>query len=484
MIASTLGKILLLSACFYLFPVVVCLIYREYSQILPFLACSLISAAVGWLLRLLYVKDRKIRTKEGIVTVGLAWICISAIGALPFFLDGCIPNYIDCLFETTSGFTTTGATILTDFDLPKSMHFWRSFTHWLGGMGILVFMIAILPSRDEGNFQLMKFESPGPQVGKLVSKVRLTATILYLIYLALTSLEFLFLKIGGMDWYNSLIVSFSTAGTGGFAATEGSIGDFHSAYIDVVVTVFMLIFSINFNLYYLLLLGKFSNVFRDAELRFYLLFVLGAIVAVTLDNTFRYAAYGKNFFTALRYSAFSVASVSSTTGFITADFADWSLFSQVVLLIVMVVGSMAGSTGGGLKASRCLILLKASGADTLGVLRPSGIHPVKYNKKQLADETVASVRNYFVLYLLIFTIGCVLLSLDPAVVDLQTDVSAVIACFNNVGPGIGNVVGPVGNYAALSAFSKIVLSLLMLIGRLEIYPILLLFLPKTWSKRY
>ena len=383
-IASYVGKILLLSAFFYIVPCLVALIYGEYAQIPALAAASLVALAAGGVLLLFREKGRKLRTKESLVVVGLSWILISAIGALPFFLDGCIPNYLDCLFETVSGFTTTGATILTNFDLPKSMHFWRAFTHWLGGMGILVFMLAILPSQDAGSFQLMKFESPGPQVGKLVSKVRLTATILYLIYFVFTLSELFLLKLGGMDWFNSFIVSMSTAGTGGFASTAESIREFDSVYIDVVVTVFMLVFSVNFNLYYLMLLKKFSSVFRDEELRFYLLFLFGAILAVTLDNTFRYLPYGKDFFTSLRYSAFAVTSVSSTTGFMTADFAQWSLFSQIVLLLVMCVGAMAGSTGGGLKASRFLILLKAGRADTLGVLRPAGIHSVKYNKKQLS----------------------------------------------------------------------------------------------------
>lgn len=474
---------MLLSASFYIFPVIVCLVYSEYTALFAFVAASLISLVLGGILQMFRESAKKIRTKEALVIVGLSWFMLSVIGAIPFFLDGCIPNYTDCLFETVSGFTTTGATILTNFDLPKSMHFWRALTHWLGGMGILVFILAVLPSQGAGGFQLMKFESPGPQVGKLVSKVRLTATILYLIYFVLTFTEFLFLKIGGMDWYNSVIISMSTAGTGGFAATAESVREFDSVYVDVVVTVFMLVFSINFNLYYLILLGKISNVLRDEELRFYLAFVFVAILAVTVDNTFRYVPYGKNFFKSLRYSAFAVASVSSTTGFMTADFAQWSSFSQILLLIVMSVGAMAGSTGGGLKASRCLILMKSARAQTLGILRPNGIHTVKYNKKQLSDETVSGVRNYFIIYIFIFIFACVLLSADMQT-DFVTDVTAVISCFNNVGPGLGNIVGPCGGYATLNYFSKIVLTFVMLIGRLEIFPVLLLFAPKTWSKRY
>ena len=482
-IAVNLGKILLLSAFFYLFPILICLVYGEYAEILSFAAASLVSCAAGGVLWLFRKGAKKIRTKEGLVIVGLSWILVSAVGALPFFLNGCIPNYLDCLFETVSGFTTTGATVLTDFDIPRSMHYWRAFTHWLGGMGILVFMLAILPSQGAGSFQLMKFESPGPQVGKLVSKVRLTATILYVIYFALTLLEWILLKCGGMDWFNSLIISMSTAGTGGFAATAESVREFHSAYTDIVVTIFMLVFSVNFNLYYLVILGKIGNVLRDEEFRFYFLFVFLAIFAVTLDNTFRFAQYGGSFFTSLRYSAFAVASVSSTTGFMTADFAQWSSFSQFVLLLVMCVGAMASSTGGGLKASRCLILLKSGRADTLGVLRPTGIHTVKFNKKQLSPESVSAVRNYFVVYVAIFIFSCLLLSLD-AQTDFLTDVSAVVACFNNVGPGLGGIVGPCGSYATLNYFSKTVLTIVMLIGRLEIFPVLLLFSPKTWSKRY
>jgi trk system potassium uptake protein TrkH len=291
------------------------------------------------------------------------------------------------------------------------------------------------------------------------------------------------LKIGGVDWFNSLIVALSTAGTGGFTATAESIREFQSAYVEVVVTVFMLIFSINFNLYYLILLGKFANVFKDEELRFYLLFVFGAILAVTIDNTIRCVDFNGNFFTSLRYSAFAVATVSSTTGFMSYDFATWSQFSQCLLLLVMCVGGMAGSTGGGLKASRFLILAKSARADSLNVLRPTGIHSVKYNKKQLSSETVTSVRNYFSIYIFIILIACVLLSFDPTA-DFLTDVSAVIACFNNVGPGLGSVVGPCGGYASFTVFSKLLLTLVMLIGRLEIFPVLLLFSPKTWSKRY
>lgn len=482
-VISTLGKILILSAAFYLIPVIVCLCVGEFQEILFFAVGGAVSLAVGFLFRAFKPKEQGIRTKEGLIIVGLSWILISVIGALPLFVGGHVPTFIDGVFEMVSGFTTTGATILTDFNIPKSMHFWRAFSHWLGGMGILVFMLAALPSQSEGGFQLMKFESPGPQVGKLVSKLKVTATILYVIYFALTVVEFLFLKVGGMDAFNAVIVSMSTAGTGGFAATAESIREFNSVYVEVVVTVFMLIFSINFNIYYLIIIKKFTTAIKDEELRFYLIFLFAAILSITLVNTFSYMEYGKNFFTALRYSAFAVISVASTTGFMTADFALWPLFSQIVLLVVMFMGAMAGSTGGGLKASRALVLLKSGHADTMRVLRPRGVYSVKLNKKILPDETVNGIKNYFFMTILIMVAASLLVALDP-LADLTTAFTASLTCFSNVGPGLGSLIGPCGSFSALSVFSKIVLSIVMLIGRLEIFPILLLFSPKTWSKRY
>lgn len=483
-IFSRIGKILIYSAVFYVFPVICALCAREFDEIRAFLIPAGISLLLGVLLCLIFRSYEKARIKEGVVIVGISWILISVFGALALYLTGAVENYVDCLFEMVSGFTTTGASILTDFDLPKCVHFWRAFSHWLGGMGILVFMLALLPKSDASDFQLMKFESPGPQVGKLVSKLHFSATILYVIYFAFTLLEFLFLKLGGMDLFNSVIVSLSTAGTGGFASTAESIREFDSAYVDIVITVFMFIFSINFNLYFLILVGKITSALFDEELRFYLLFLLVAILGTTTANTFLVADYGKNFFTSLRYSAFSVVSVSSTTGFMTTDFAsDWPLISQTILLITMSMGAMAGSTGGGLKASRALILLKAGRQDTLRVLRPSGVYSVKMNKKPLTDSLISSVRHYFALAVFLLMLSTLLLSFDKGL-DFITSFTASLTCFNNVGPGLGQIIGPCGSYATLSYFSKSVLTVLMLIGRLEIFPIFLLLSPKTWSKEY
>ena len=482
-IFAQLGRILILSATFYIFPVLVALCYGEFSRIPYFLISLGVSLSLGCILTFFAKKQTKIHSKEGLVIVGLSWIIISAIGALPLCLSGVLPNYIDAFFEMVSGFTTTGASVLTDFNIAKCMHFWRAFSHWLGGMGILVFMLAVLPSQDASAFQLMKFESPGPQVGKMVSKVRFTATILYLIYFCFTVLEFLFLVFGGLDVYNSLIVSMSTAGTGGFAATAGSIKDFDSLYVEIVVTVFMFIFSVNFNLYYLILLKKFWNVLRDEELHCYLLYVVAAILLISLNNTLQNPTYKGDFFKSLRYSAFAVLSVSSTTGFMSADFAVWPLFSQAVLLVLMLFGSMAGSTGGGMKASRVLILLKSGRADANKILRPRSVYCVQMNKKELSTDVISSVRNYFFLSFAILGISVLLVCLDGKV-DFITSISACLTCFSNVGPGLGSIIGPTGSFASLSSPTKLLLSLDMLLGRLEIFPILLLFSVKTWSKRY
>lgn len=482
-IFAQLGRILLLSATFYLFPILVALCYGEFSYILYFLLGLGVSLLLGGSLTLLAKEEKKIHAKEGLIIVGLSWIALSAIGALPLFVSGVFPNYVDAFFEMVSGFTTTGASVLTDFNIAKCIHFWRAFSHWLGGMGILVFMLAVLPSSESGVFQLMKFESPGPQVGKLVSKVRFTATILYLIYFCFTVLEFLFLLLGGVDVFNSIILSISTAGTGGFAATAGSVADFNSLYVEIVVMVFMFIFSINFNLYYLLLLKKVWNVLCDEELHFYLLYVFGAILLISINNAMQNPAYKGDFFTALRYSAFAVLATTSTTGFVSSDFALWPLFSQMILLVLMLFGAMAGSTGGGMKASRLLILSKSAKADAHRVLRPNMVYSLKLNKKEVAPSLIQSVRNYFYISFAILGLSVLCVSLETGM-DFTTAFTACLTCFSNVGPGLGSVIGPTGSFAALSSGTKLLLSLDMLLGRLEIFPILLLFSVKTWSKRY
>ena len=482
-ILNGLGKILAFSAMFYLFPVIVLLIYKEYAALTGFLIACGVSAASGGLMLLFSRGARKIRHREALVIVGLCWILISLIGALPACIGGYIPSFIDSFFETVSGFTTTGATILTDFDLPKCIHFWRAFTHWLGGMGILVFMLAVLPTRGGDGFQLMKFESPGPQAGKLVSKIRRTALILYLLYFALTIVEFLFLICGKIPVYDSVILAMSTAGTGGFTSTAASVAEYHSVYADVVITVFMFIFSVNFSLYYLVLIGNVKTALKDEEFRFYAIFILSCILIITLDNTFRFAEYGKNFFTALHYSSFTVIATSSTTGFVLTDYGQWSNLSQCLILLVTIVGGMAGSTGGGLKASRALILMKSCCRDTAKFLRPNAVYTMKMNGKPLSENVVSEVKNFFFVAVGLAIISCLLLSLDPAC-DFLTSVTSFLTCFNNVGPGLSKIIPPTGSFAPLHELSKLYLSLVMLIGRLEIFPVFLLFVPKTWEKRY
>lgn len=482
-VCKGLGKILAFSAAFYLFPLIVALIYGEYEATKGFLIAAAVALCVGGVLLLLSGKADKMRHREALVIVGLCWVVISLVGALPAYIGGYIPSYIDSLFETVSGFTTTGATILTDFNLPKCVHFWRAFTHWLGGMGILVFMLAVLPSRGGDGFQLMKFESPGPQAGKIVSRIRQTAAILYLLYLILTIVEFIFLLCGGVPVYDCVILSMSTAGTGGFTSTAASVAEYNSAYVDIVLTVFMFIFSVNFSLYYLILIGNAKEALKDEELRFYVFFILTCILIITIDNTLRVSSFGKNFFTALRYSAFTVVATSSTTGFVLTDYSQWSYLSQTLILLVTIVGGMAGSTGGGLKASRALILIKAGAKDTATFLRPNAVYTVKLNGKPLSKGIVSEVKNFFVVAFAIAIVSCILLSLDP-VCDFQTAVTSFLTCFNNVGPALSKTITPTASFAPLSAFSKGLLSVVMLIGRLEIFPVFLLFVPKTWAKKY
>ncbi len=478
-----LGRILIFSSCFYLFPILVGVIYGEYDCLWTFVVSAILSLLIGFLFIKLVGKRGKVRTKEGLVVVGLAWIAVSVIGALPLFLSHAVPSYTDAVFEMVSGFTTTGATILTDFEIGRSLHFWRIFSHWLGGMGILVFMIALVPSRETEGFQMIKFESTGPQVGKLVSKIRYSAFILYAIYFFFSVLEVVFLLFGGLNFFDAILLSMSTAGTGGFTSTAASVQVFNSLYVEIIVTVFMFIFSVNFNLYYLLLLKKGLQVFFDDEFRFFLFYVLTAILLITVNLTISYPTYNGNFFTSLRYASFTVLSICSTSGFVSADFALWPLFSQIVLLLIMFLGAMAGSTGGGFKATRALILLKSARGDTMKILRPNEVYSVKMNKKPVSSELVAVVRNYFFLCVSLIVFSTTFIALQKGV-DILTAFTAVLTCFSNVGPGLGSVVGPTGSFASFSVLNKWLLSLNMLLGRLEIFPILLLFHPKTWSKRY
>ena len=477
MIGFVIGRILLTEAALLMLPTAVAAVYGE--AVLPFLIPALLLAVIGLALGLRSPKRSSLYARDGFAVVALAWVLMSAFGALPFVLSGDIPHFVDAFFETVSGFTTTGASILTEIEpLGRGVLFWRSFTHWVGGMGVLVFVMAILPmsAGDGHGMHLMRAEVPGPSVGKLVSRMGDTAKILYGIYLALTLLEIALLLLGGMPLFDACIHAFGTAGTGGFSCRNLSVGAYDSVYFDVVIGVFMLLFGVNFNLYYFLLIKRFRDVFRSEELRAYLLIVGAAVAAIAADIVHIYGTVGRS----LRYAFFQVASIITTTGYATADFNVWPEFSRAILVILMFVGACAGSTGGGIKVARVVILCKTSLGDMRKMLHPNAVTTVRFEGKPLTDRSIRSVHLFLTVYILIFTASVLLLSLERF--DLVTTFTAVAACINNIGPGL-EVVGPMGNFAAFSPASKLLLAFNMLVGRLEIFPMLLLFAPSIWKRR-
>ena len=462
------GKMLLMEG--------VSLLYQERSGVY-----FLIVIAILTVLSLLLSKkpeDMTLYAKEGFVIVALAWILWSVFGALPFVFSGCIPRFDNAFFEIVSGFTTTGSTILTDIEaLPMGMNFWRCFTHWIGGMGVLVFVMSILPLSPKNSMFLMRAEMPGPTCDKLVPKARSTARILYGMYIVLSLAEVILLLAGGMNLYDALVHTFSTAGTGGFDNRNANVAFYDSAYIDGVITVFMLLFGVNFSLYYLLLLKEFKAIFKSEELRTYLGIVAASIALITINITHIYGTALKAF----RYAAFQVASVITTTGFVTANFDLWPEFSKTILLIIMAIGACAGSTGGGIKVSRIIILARTVTREVRQVLHPKSVNVVKLDGKRLTEENTRGVYVYMICYIAILAVSVLLISVDNF--DFTTNFTAVLTTLNNVGPGLAKV-GPVENFAAYSCFSKIVLSLDMLLGRLEILPLLMLFAPQTWRKKF
>ena len=404
----------------------------------------------------------------------LSWVVMSLVGALPFVFAGAIPSYIDAVFETVSGFTTTGASILTDVEgMSRGLLFWRSFTHWVGGMGVLVFLLAIVPLAGGRSVHIMRAESPGPVVGKLVPKVRDTAMILYGIYITMTVVLIALLLLGGMPLYDSAVHAFGTAGTGGFGIWGDSIAHYDSAYIDVVLSIGMVLFGVNFNIYYLLLMGKVKSILRSEELRWYLGIIAGATLLIAWNTLSRWGGILQS----LRYAFFQVASVITTTGFATADFNLWPELSRMLLLVLMLVGACAGSTGGGMKVSRLIIMLKSAKREISRMLHPRSVYTLQFEGKPLEDQTIHNVFTYFFILVFLVIASVLLVSLDN--MDFDSTFSAVLACINNIGPGLG-IVGPMGSYAALSPLSKLVLILDMLLGRLEIFPMLMLFAPSVW----
>ena len=472
-----LGRMLGVEALVLLIPALVSVIYGEEGW-KAFILTSAILVLLYVLLGRKKPEDSTIYGKDGFIIIACAWILWSVFGALPFYISGEIPSYVDAVFETVSGFTTTGSTILTDIEaMSKGMNFWRCLTHWIGGMGVLVFVMVIVSLEDKNSMHLMRAEVPGPETDKLVPKARDTAKILYSMYFVLTLAEVIFLLAGGMNLYDSIIHSFSTAGTGGFSSRNSSVAFYDSAYIDGVITVFMILFGINFNMYYLLLLKKVKDVFKNEEVRAYLGVILGATLLITINILSIYEKPLKAF----RYAVFQVASIITTTGFVTADFNLWPMFSQCILLGLMVLGACAGSTGGGMKVSRVLILLKSVKRELKRLLHPKSVAIVKVNGKKVKDETLQGVYVYFICYIAIFMVSVLLISLNNF--DFATTFSGVLTTMNNVGPGIA-AVGPIENFSAFSDFSKIIFCMNMLIGRLEIFPCLVLFSPNLWRKKF
>ena len=476
MIFNTVGLMLKVEAALLLLPALAALIYGE-SCLWSILIAAAISLAAGFALTILCKpKSQVIYAREGFITVALAWIAVSAVGALPFYISREIPSYIDAFFETVSGFTTTGASILANVEvMSRGLLFWRSFTHWVGGMGVLVFVMALVPSVTDRSIHIMRAEMPGPVVGKLMPRARDTASILYKIYVGMTLLQIILLWIGGMPLFESIVHAFGTAGTGGFGVKADSIAGY-SPYLQWVITVFMLLFGINFNLYYLLLIRRFRAAAQSSECWYYLGIVGVCIALITANIMPLY----NNFREALRLSAFQVASIVTTTGYATADFNLWPQFSKAILLLLMIMGACAGSTGGGLKVSRAVMLFKMVGKEIRHLLHPRSVNSVRFEGKHVDGATLKSVSSYFVIYIICILAICLILSLEPF--DLETNLSATLACFNNIGPGLA-AVGPASNYAAYSPLSKLVLSLAMLLGRLEIYPLLLTLSPATWMKQ-
>ena len=475
MIAYIIGRILLTAAALLVLPLLVTFLYGESPVpfLIPILLLALCGGAMGWK----KPKSTALYARDGLAVVALAWICMSLFGALPFVLSGDIPNYVDAFFETVSGFTTTGSSILTEIEpLSRGGLFWRSFTHWVGGMGVLVFVMAILPMNDGHGMHLMRAEVPGPTVGKLVSRMSDTAKILYSIYLAMTVIEIVLLLLGGMSLFDACIHAFGTAGTGGFSSRNLSVGAYDSVYFDVVIGVFMLLFGVNFNLYYFLLIRRFRDVLHSEELRAYLLIVAASVLAIAVNISHLYQSFAAS----LRYAFFQVSSIITTTGYATADFNAWPAFSKAILVILMFVGACAGSTGGGMKVARIVILAKTSVCDMRKMLHPNAVATVRFEGKPIGEKNIRSVHLFLTVYLIVFTISCLLLSLEE--MDLVTTFTAVAACMNNIGPGL-EVVGPMGNFAAFSPWAKVLLSFDMLVGRLEIFPMLLLFAPSIWKRK-
>nr|WP_295282873.1 TrkH family potassium uptake protein [uncultured Blautia sp.] len=473
-IAYIVGWVCNFQAIFMILPCITALIYHE-NDLFAFLISMVICLVVGVPLTFKKPRNKVFYTKDGCVAVALSWFALCIFGAIPFVLSSSIPNPIDALFETVSGFTTTGSSILTDVEvLPHCILIWRSFTHWIGGMGVLVFLLSLLPLAGGYHMNLMKAESPGPSVSKLVPKVQDTAKILYTIYIGMTLLQIVLLLLGRIPLFDTLCISFGTAGTGGFGIVNDSMGSY-SVYCQIITTIFMILFGVNFSAYYLFLTKKFMQAFKFEEVRYYFGIILAAIVIIAFNTSHLFRNLGEAF----QQAAFQVGSIITTTGFSSTDFNQWPALSKTILVLLMFVGACAGSTGGGLKVSRILILCKAAKKEFQLYLHPNAVKKIKMDNKTIGHDILRSTNIYITLYLIIFAVSVLLISLDNF--DLVTNFTAVTATLNNIGPGL-EIVGPMGNFSSFSYLSKCVMIFDMLAGRLEIFPLMLLFFKGTWKK--
>ncbi len=476
LLCHLVGNVVRVCGALMALPLIVSLILRS-GDAMPLLLSMLITLAVGTALSLVQPRQDTLRAREGFAIVAFSWIVVSFLGGLPFYFSGYVPSLIDCFFETVSGFTTTGATILTEVEpLPKGLLFWRSFTHWAGGMGVLVLSLALIPKMGARSIHLMRAESPGPSTDKLVPRVANNAKILYGIYVGISALMVVALLLCGLNLYDSLVHMFGAAGTGGFGTYNNSIAHFDSAAVDVVIGIFMAMFGVNFSLYYFLSHRNWKAALGSSELRWYLSILLSASLIIAIDIL---PLYGRSFFTALRYSFFQASSIMTTTGYATADFNAWPQLSRVLLVSLMFIGASAGSTGGGIKVVRVQLLLKSMVRDIRRTVHPRSVNTVKLDGHTVDEGIISSVQGFFFAYFLILIVAMVIVSLDGF--SFETNFTAVVATLSNIGPGLG-MVGPTGNFAAFSDLSKIVLAMCMLIGRLEIFPILMLFAPSAWKK--
>ena len=475
MIIYLLGWILNFEAIFLVIPAITAIIYGE-AEIFSFLITIVICLLIGLSATLIRKPKKKtIYAREGFVIVALSWIVLSIFGSLPFVISGSIPSFINALFETVSGFTTTGATILSDVEaLPKSILLWRSFTHWIGGMGVLVFIMAFQPLSGAQNMNLMKAESPGPSVSKLVPKIKTTALILYSMYFGLTVLQFLLLIAGGTPVFDSINITFATAGTGGFGIKNDSLASY-SNYVQIVTTVFMILFGVNFNIYFLLIIRKFRDALKNTEVRAYFSIIAVAVLIITLNIGGTFESLGE----AIKHITFTVASVITTTGFMTVDFNLWPELSRTILVLIMFIGGCAGGTSGGIKVSRFIILFKSMAKEIRLLIHPNHIRKLEIDGHKIEHNVIRSTNVYMVCYLMIFVISVLIISFDNH--GLVTNFTAVTAAINNIGPGL-DMVGPTQNFGFFSDTSKLILIFDMLAGRLELFPVLLLFSPVTWKK--